>query len=190
LYKNLLLDNASICLILDSSKKIKNIIIMKHLLLAVAAFIAIDAAAQGGRVSPHDTVKTKDITVTYGRPYKKGREVFGGLEKFGSVWRLGADQATQITFAKDVKFGDADVKAGTYTLFAKLGEKEWDLILNGVLGQWGAFSYDKNKEKDVAHTKAPVKMLDNPVEQLTISFPKPTLMVMEWDKTHVEVPIK
>jgi len=42
----------------------------------------------------------------------------------------------------------------------------------------------------VAHTKAPVKMLDNPVEQLTISFPKPTLMVMEWDKTHVEVPIK
>src|SRR5580692_41757 len=68
------------------------------------------------RVSPHDTLRTKDVTVTYGRPYKKGREIFGKLEPFGKVYRCGADEATTITFAKDGTFGGKPVKAGTYTL--------------------------------------------------------------------------
>ncbi|MEO5562165.1 MAG: DUF2911 domain-containing protein [Chitinophagaceae bacterium] len=160
---------------------------MKHLLLAFVAFIALDVC---GQKSPHETVTTDNVSVTYGRPYKKGREIFGGLEKFGSVWRLGADQATQITFKKDGKFGTADVKAGTYTLFAALGETEWTFILNSELGQWGAFSYEKNKAKDVGQVKVPVKKLDKEVEQLTIAFPSASLMTVEWDKTHVEVPLK
>jgi hypothetical protein len=163
---------------------------MKHLLLGLVAFVALNACGQNARKSPHETVKNDNVSVTYGRPYKNGREIFGGLEKYGAVWRLGADEATTITFNKDVKFGDADVKAGTYTLFAIPNENEWEFILNSQMGQWGAFSYEKNKAKDVAHTKVPVKKLDTPVEQLTISFPGSTLMVVEWDKAHVEVPIK
>jgi hypothetical protein len=163
---------------------------MKHLLLAVAAFIALNACGQNERKSPHETVESANASVTYGRPYKKGREIFGSLEKYGSVWRLGADEATTITFKKDVTFGDAKVKAGTYTLFAIPKENEWEFILNSQMGQWGAYSYDKNKDKDVAHTKVPAKKLDKPVEQLTITFPSANLMVVEWDKAHVEVPIK
>jgi hypothetical protein len=160
---------------------------MKHLLLAMVAFVALNATAQK---SPHETVESGDVSVTYGRPYKKGREIFGGLEAYGKVWRLGADQATTITFKKDGKFGSADVKAGTYTLFATPNENEWEFILNSQLGQWGAFSYDKNKDKDVSHIKVPVHKLDNVVEQLTISFPSASLMRVEWDKTRVEVPLK
>jgi hypothetical protein len=158
------------------------------LLLATAAIFSDNGYAQK-KASPHDTVTTKDVTVTYGRPYKKGRNVFGGLEKFGQVWRLGADEATTIKFAKPTKFGDKVVPAGTYTLFALVDEKEWTFILNSVLGQWGAYSYDKNKDKDVAYAKAAVTKLETTVEQLTIRFDDDD-MIVEWDNTGVKVKVK
>ena len=166
-----------------------NIIIMKKILLLVAVLATVTGFGQNAK-SPHDTVSMKDVSVTYGRPYKKGRVVFGELEKFGKVWRLGADQATTITFNKNTKFGTADIPAGTYTMCALLNENEWTIILNSVLGQWGAFSYDKNKDKDVASVTVPVKKMDATVEQLTIRFEKNKLMIIEWAETQVTVPVK
>src|ERR1700755_2778679 len=65
--------------------------------------------------SPHDTIKTKDITITYGRPYKKGRVIFGGtVAPYGKTYRCGADEPTTVTFAKDVTFGGKAVKVGEY----------------------------------------------------------------------------
>ena len=159
---------------------------MKTILLLLGAFITLSATAQ--RKSPHDTVTNGKITVTYGRPYKNNRDVFGSLEPYGKVWRLGADEATTITFNNDVKFGGKPVKAGTYTLFAIPNEKEWTLILNSQLKQWGAFSYEKNKDKDVEKVSVPVKKLSTPVEQLTIRFDT-NVMIIEWDKTQVSVPV-
>jgi hypothetical protein len=159
------------------------------LLVAVATF-SVTGWSQGGRKSPHDTVSNANASVTYGRPYKKGREIFGKLEPYGKVYRVGADEATTITFKKPVKFGGKDVAAGTYTLFAIPNEKEWTVILNGQLGQWGAYDYDKNKAKDIAQTTVPVKKLDNVVEQLTISFASDNALVIAWDQTQVSVPLK
>jgi len=164
---------------------------MKQLLLLLAVFTVFDSYGQEQRKSPHDTVTFANGNLTYGRPYKKGRDIFGGLEKFGSVWRLGADEATTITFNSDTKFGGQKVSKGTYTMLAMPMEKEWLLILNSQLGQWGAFSYEENKDKDVAGVKAEVKKLDNTVEQLTIRFDdKKNEMIIEWDKTQVSVPVK
>ena len=164
---------------------------MKSLLFFAAAFAAtLSVSAQPSHPnSPHDTVETKDIKVTYGRPYKKDRVIFGGLEKYGKVWRTGADEATAITFKKDGKFGDQKVKAGTYTLFTIPNENEWTIILNSQLGQWGAFSYEKNKDKDVLKFNVPVKKLDQPVEQNTIRLIKDKSMIIEWDQTQVVIPI-
>lgn len=164
---------------------------MKQLLLLLSVFMITHScnAQGGGKKSPHDTVSSKNTTVTYGRPYKKGRVIFGELEKYGKVWRVGADEATTIKFASDVKFGGVDVKAGTYTLFAIPGETEWTLILNSQLGQWGAYNYEKNKDKDIAAVKVPVQKLDMPVEQLTIRFIESGAMVIEWDMTRVLVTI-
>ena len=163
---------------------------MKKILLLLAIFSAVNSYAQPGqRKSPHDTVKTANISVTYGRPSKNGREIFGSLEKYDKIWRLGADEATTITFTKDVTFGDEKVKAGTYAMFAIPEENKWTIILNGEPKQWGAFSYEKNKDKDVAKIKVPVKKLDNAVEQFTIRFNGENEMVMEWDKTQVMVPV-
>jgi hypothetical protein len=137
--------------------------------------------------SPHDTVASKNIKVTYGRPYKNGRVIFGKLEPFGKVYRCGADEATTISFAKDGTFGGKPVKAGTYTMFVIPNPNSWTVILNSQLGQWGAFSYDKYKDKDVLHVDVPVKKISPTVEQLTISLPE-NAMDIKWDDTEVSVP--
>lgn len=160
---------------------------MKSALLFIAVFVTSSVFAQ--KKSPHDTVSNGTLTVTYGRPYKKDRVVFGTLEKFGKVWRVGADEATTVTFETDVKFDGKTVKAGSYTLFATPNETEWTIILNSVLGQWGAFSYEKNKASDVLKFNVPVKKLDKVVEQLTIRFAADKSLIIEWDQTQVSIPI-
>ena len=139
--------------------------------------------------SPHDTVRTKNITITYGRPSKKGRDIFGKLVPYGQVYRLGADENTTITFDKDATFGGKPVKAGTYAMFAIPEENKWTIILNTNHKQWGAYDYDKNKDKDVLKVEVPVTKLENTVEQFTIK-PSPTQIDIQWDKTSAVIPVK
>ncbi|MBQ0736082.1 DUF2911 domain-containing protein [Aquimarina celericrescens] len=128
------------------------------------------------------------IKVVYSRPQKKGREIFGGLEKYDKVWRTGADEATEIKFFQDVKMGDKTIKAGTYSLFTIPGEKEWTIIINSDLDSWGAYSYDE--AKDVARIKVPTASGEE-LEVFSIAFKKVDKgyhMVLGWDTTRVEVP--
>lgn len=131
------------------------------------------------------------VRVLYSRPAKKEREVFGKLIPFGKVWRLGANEATEIKFYQDVTFGGKMVKAGTYALFAIPDQKEWTIILNSELDHWGAYSYKENL--DVLRVVVPVKSTADVVENLAIAFEKAdakaTTMRIAWDKTMVEVAI-
>jgi hypothetical protein len=145
--------------------------------------------------SPHDIsyFRGKDkqpvIKAIYGRPQKKERVIFGELEPFGKVWRTGANEATEIKFYKDVTIGNKLVKAGTYTLFTIPDKDKWTIILNSDLDQWGAYSY--NSEKDILRTEVPVKPSSAPIEAFTIAFKedKTIAMILAWDKIIVEVPI-
>ena len=163
---------------------------MLRLLLLPVVFLALTTACKQKRKSPHETVKGNGVHVTYGRPFKNGRDIFGGLEKYGQVWRTGADEATEITFDHDVLFAQKPVKAGSYTLFTIPNETEWTIILNSELGQWGAYDYSKYKNKDVLHVNVPVHPLDAVVEQHTIRFTPDNTMIIEWDKTQVQIPIQ
>ncbi len=127
---------------------------MKRLILfSLVAGIVLGSCGEKKPLSPHESVNGQDISVRYGRPYKKGRIIFGSLVPYGKVYRCGADSATTITFDKDANFGGKPVKAGTYTFFVIPNEQSWTIILNSQLGQWGAFDYDKYKDKDVLHMK-------------------------------------
>lgn len=165
---------------------------MKSLFFILFAFsmltVSSSSYAQGSRKSPHDTVETADVKITYGRPYKNNRVIFGELEPYGKVWRVGADEATEITFKKDMKFGGKDVKAGTYTMFAIPNENEWTIILNSTLKQWGAYSYEKNKENNVLQVNVPVKKSGAVTEQLTIS-PENKNLFIRWDNAEVAIPL-
>lgn len=164
------------------------------LFLALFSTVAF-VMAQNAPMSPKVTVESpnKNIKVVYGQPSKRGRVIFGSegsnsLEKYGKVWRTGANEATEITFKNDVMFGGKHVKAGTYTLFTIPNEKEWSVILNSQLGQWGAYDYEKIKGSDVAQVKVPVTANKTPVEKLTIT-PANASLAIAWDNVSISVPI-
>lgn len=161
---------------------------MKYLILAMVAVSSLlPACAQPQRKSPHETVSGGNISITYGRPAKKGREIFGALVPYGQVWRAGADEATEITFKTDGQLGGKPVKAGTYTLFVIPTEKEWTIILNSQLKQWGAYEYEKNKGKNVLEVKAPVTKTSAAAESFTIKVEGGKIS-FSWDTTEVAVP--
>jgi uncharacterized protein YceK len=163
---------------------------MKRMILcSMVVLISLSGCSQEKKpVSPHETATGQHISVRYGRPYKKGRGIFGALVPYGKVYRCGADSATTVTFDRDVNFAGKPVKAGTYTLFVIPNEQSWTIILNGQLGQWGAYDYDKYKDKDVLHADVPVKKSASIIEQLTISLPL-SAMNIEWDNVQVSIPV-
>lgn len=159
--------------------------------LSLCLFVAACAQAQSPRVS----AEGKNIKIEYGQPSKKGRVLFGpegsdALDKYGKVWRIGANEATEITFKKDGKFGGQSVKAGTYTLFAIPEESQWTIILNGVTGQKrGASEYEKYKDKDVFHLTVPKKVYNNSEEKLTFRA-KDSSLDFQWDNVGFSIPTK
>ncbi|RYF58574.1 MAG: DUF2911 domain-containing protein [Cytophagaceae bacterium] len=171
---------------------------MKHAasLLTILFFaLTVTVGFAQNAKSPHLTVESpdKNVKVVYGQPSKRGRVIFGAegatsLEKYGKPWRTGADAATEITFKNDGMFGGKMVKAGTYTLVTIPNEKEWSVILNSVLGQWGAYDYDKHVAKNVLEVKVPVVMNKTPVEKLTIT-PTNKNLAIAWDNMTVNVPV-
>lgn len=142
------------------------------------------------KVKAEDT-STPIIKVVYSRPSKKGREIFGALEPFGKVYRLGANESTEIKFFKPVTIGKKAIKAGTYSLFAIPNKDSWTIILNQQTDRWGAYTY--NQSKDVVRVDVPVKPLTTPVEALSITFVPQAdgaHLVIGWDLTSVALPIQ
>ena len=130
------------------------------------------------------------VKVIYGRPQIKGRTVFGGLVPYDKIWRTGANEATEITFYKDAKFGGKKIPAGTYVLHTIPGEKEWTIILNKNLNVWGAYAYDQ--AADLVRFKVKPSTAEASLEAFSIAFDKSKnmAMVLGWDKTRVVISLK
>ncbi len=129
--------------------------------------------------------------VIYSRPQTKGREIFGNLEEYGKIWRLGANEATEIEFFRPVVIAGKNVPKGRYTMYAIPTEKTWTIILNKETDIWGAFKYDQRK--DVVRTALPVTPLDTPLDAFTMVFEKGdpgANLIIAWDKVSVSLPIR
>jgi hypothetical protein len=160
----------------------------------LALFFSLVAFTWASAQSPRVTADGKNVSVAYGQPSKKGRVLFGkegseSLEKYDKLWRTGANESTEITFKKDATFGGKAIKAGTYSLFTIPGEKQWTIILNSVLGQSGAYDYEKNKDKDVLKVSVPAKKYATSEEKLTFTV-KDNSVDFQWDKEGFSVPVK
>lgn len=128
--------------------------------------------------------------VVYSRPAKAGRTIFGGLVEYGKIWRMGANEATEIEFFRHVKIGGKKISKGRYTLYALVNENTWTLILNRETDTWGAFKYDV--KKDVVRVEVPVQKADIAIESLSMGFEKATAgihLIIGWDQVKVSLPI-
>lgn len=92
------------------------------------------------------SIEGVEVTVTYGSPAAKGRELWGELVPYDEVWRTGANEATTIEFSGDVMIEDQPLSAGKYSFFTIPGESDWTLIFNTVSDQWGAYQYEEAKD--------------------------------------------
>ena len=132
------------------------------------------------------------ITVDYGRPSVRGRKIFGELVPYGKIWRLGANQATSITFYQPVKFGGLPVKKGDYAIFVTPEAHQWTVVLNYDSNAWGAYSYDPN-ENAIEFT-VPVTQTKELQESLEFSFEAisndKVNFVIRWEYLKVEIPIE
>lgn len=131
------------------------------------------------------------LRVDYSRPQKNGRVVFDGMVKYNEIWRLGANEATEIKVYKDVNIDGKLLRKGIYTMYAIPTEEVWTIIFNKDVDQWGHYSYDENN--DVLRIEAHVLHNNKPVEEFTIQFEDSengiALMYIAWDMDRVEIPI-
>ncbi len=131
------------------------------------------------------------VRVSYSRPSKKGREIFGALLKFNEPWRIGANESTEIIFMTDVVFGGTDIKAGRYSLIAIPEQNQWTLKLNTLLDGWGNYGYKPSQ--DIASITVPTQISKKVIEQLSMALYKVSEnkihLKIGWDNTFAEFPM-
>lgn len=128
--------------------------------------------------------------VIYSRPQKNNRTVYGELVEFNKVWRLGANEATEIEFYRDVKIGGKKIPKGKYTLYALVEPQKWTMILNKDTDTWGAFKYDE--KKDIVRVSVPTQQTTESVDAFTMFFEKTVNGInlnIAWDMLQVSLPI-
>jgi hypothetical protein len=128
--------------------------------------------------------------VIFSRPQKNGRGIFGDLLEYGQVWRLGANEATEIEFFQPVRIGDHKIKKGRYTMYCIPYPDKWTIIINRETDTWGSFKYDATK--DVARTDITVQKQADVLESFVIAFEKAqggAALIIAWDNLKVSLPI-
>ena len=129
------------------------------------------------------------MRLIYSRPQLNSRKAFGELREFGKIWRLGANEATEIEFFKDVKIDGKKIKKGRYTIYATPYADIWTIIVNKETDTWGDFKY--NQSKDVIRVNVPV-VKNEITEAHTMIFEKfsgGANLLIYWDDVKVALPI-
>ncbi len=157
-----------------------------------SGWAARDAAGQAmGAASTRDTlvatVGTAHITLDYGRPAKRGREIWGKLVPMDTTWRFGANAAAQFRTDKALVIGGTPIEPGFYTLWLYPSTGQSLLIINSQTGQWGT-AYDGRKDiaRIAVEKQAPRAKSE---ERFTVTI-EGERMLMTWDRGGYVVSIK
>jgi hypothetical protein len=155
----------------------------KALGLTVCVFLAVSCFAQGGRGKAELKAGASSITIDYGRPALKGRDMLSKLA-VGESWRMGNNQATVLTTPVDLTFGATKVPKGAYSLFLKLAAPDkYELIVNSQTGQWGL---QHDVSKDLYSIPMKKEALSSPAEVFLIELketPKGGILTLSWGNT-------
>jgi hypothetical protein len=192
--------------------------------LVVVAGIAVAAAAQQKKPSPDGHagaevggryvgaqpvyVGGRWIEISYGRPLKRGRDLWGSGADYGKslnngapVWRAGADNSTYLMTQAAIVINERRIEPGGYTMFIDLKPDRWTLIVSDWQPQrffnpddrerlWGAFRY--TPDRDVVRMPMTLSTLPFAMEQLTWAFVDMTetggKMALMWDRQMASVP--
>lgn len=153
-----------------------------------------------GRKSPLDSltfsVGNKPIKVCYGRPSSRGRVMLGGKDvPYGKLWRTGANEPTVFFNPIPLTVAGLRVEPGVYSLYTVPGAKEWEIIVNRSISQWGKEDQytSKVQSQEVGRAKVKSEAVATPIETFTIRAEpagQDANLILEWEKTRLKVPVK
>jgi hypothetical protein len=133
------------------------------------------------------TIDSLVARVFYSRPQKNGRKIFGNepppkyVQQYGTYWRLGANESTEIEFFKPVSINDKKIPKGRYSMYCIPYETKWVIVLNTNLYSWGLHA---DTAKDFAKIEIPAQKLNRDIEFFTMAFeqaPGGANLIMAWD---------
>lgn len=130
------------------------------------------------------------MRVIYSRPHLQGRKLFEGIIKYGDMWRLGANEATELDLFQPVTIGDKKLPVGRYTLYAIPKAGYWTMVVNGDLDMWGL---KQDPAMDIVRVQIPVTYYNPMMEYFTMVFDKTTSgadLIIAWDDVEAKLPIK
>ena len=130
------------------------------------------------------------IRLIYSRPHLQGRKLFHDLLKYGEPWRLGANEATEIHFYRDVNINNKIIPAGRYVLYCIPNETKWTIVLNNSIDTWGL---KIDSTKDFQKFDIPVTRNNLKLEYLTIVFEKTGKgadLIIAWSELLARLPIE
>ncbi|MBA2500750.1 MAG: DUF2911 domain-containing protein [Chitinophagaceae bacterium] len=128
--------------------------------------------------------------VIYSRPHREGRKIFGELLKYGEIWRLGANEATEIEFFRRVKIQDKTVQPGRYLIYCIPNQDNWIIALNKNIYAWGL---KIKPEQDIQRFTIPIETLPASTEFFTMFFEpteKGANLVMTWEEILTRLPLQ
>ena len=148
----------------------------------------VDAEPASPRKEMKGTIGGATITINYGSPSVKGRQLFGkgGLEPYNEVWRTGANAATSIEVSQPITVGGQNLPAGKYGLFTIPGENEWTIIFNSNYDMWGDGDY--NQAQDVLRVTVQPETLETPRETMDFVM-EGNKLILKWGNIAVPVEI-
>jgi hypothetical protein len=138
----------------------------------------------------HKNVEPITARLIYSRPQKNGRIIFGSLIEYGKTWRLGANEASEIEFFKDVTIQQKRIPRGRYILYCIPYSDKWIIKFNADLNTWGL---QIDSTKDLFQFEIPIAKTNYPYEFFTMEFEpaEPGLqLAMMWDSVRAVLPIR
>lgn len=158
------------------------------LILSLVMITSISCAQKSPRKAAEGTIGGTSVSVDYGAPSVKGRKIWGGLEKYGAVWRAGANENTTVTFDKDVKVAGQDLAAGKYGFFIIPNENsDWVVIFSKKNDAWGAYSY--SEADDALRVNIAPDMVDDNQEELMYAVGNDGIL-FGWEKVRLNIPVE
>ena len=151
----------------------------------------------------------KWIDISYGRPLKRGRDLWGAGPTYGQdllvdapIWRAGANVTTQLTSEVPLVISGHRLTPGKkYTVFIDVKEGHWTFVLSTLTAQthydpknktdvWGGYNYVSTE--DVLRAPMSVELLPHVFEELSWQFIDMTRvggsLALLWDNVIASVP--
>ena len=129
----------------------------------------------------------------YGRPSAKGRQVYGGVVPFDTLWRMGANEPTRLYTGRPITLAGIALAPGRYSLYAMPGPRSWMIYASRSIRHWGNDLSPAVRAQEIGRTSIMVESLAQPVETLTVTAQDTggaVLLHLDWATTRITLPVR